>query len=83
MDLIFAAAWFSAFGILVSSLYGRDCGATFSWSGITHASFCSRWTVAEAFSFLSAIFWLVSAIVGICFIAKMRTERDVASENVK
>lgn len=82
MDLILAAAWFAAFALLVDSLHGQDCGRTFNWSGITNSGLCNRWKAAEAFSFLSAIFWLVSAIIGLWAMAKARRERDAATGDV-
>ena len=83
LDLVLSAAWFAAFGLLVDQLSGQNCGRTFNWSGITHAGFCNRWKAAQAFSFLSAIFWLVSAIVGIWFMSKNRRERAAAAQDVK
>jgi len=64
-DIIISLGWFAAFGLLVNWLHRSNCGSAFSWGGITHGSECNKWQAAEAFSFLSAIFWLVSAIVGI------------------
>jgi len=83
LDLVLAAAWFAVFGLLVNSLHGQSCGNALDWGGITHAGFCHRWKAAVAFSFLSAIFWLVSAVVGICFIASIRTDGAVADERAR
>lgn len=70
VDIIISLAWFASFGLLVNSLHDADCGGAFSWSGITlfHNDVCGRWKAAEAFSFLSAIVWLVSGILGIYFV---------------
>lgn len=83
MDLILSAAWFASFGLLVNELQGQNCGQIFNWSDITDAGFCNRWKAAEAFSFLSAIFWLVSAIVGVWFVASTGRAGAVGTENVE
>ncbi|OKL64539.1 hypothetical protein UA08_00662 [Talaromyces atroroseus] len=68
IDIILSLAWFASFGLLVNALGDINCGGAFSWGGITHNDICGRWRAAEAFSFLSAIFWLVSGILGIYFV---------------
>lgn len=69
MDLLLSAAWFAAFGILVERADNLPCdGDTFSWNQISIHGFCGRYRATEAFSFLSAIFWILSAIVGLWFI---------------
>ncbi|WEW55951.1 hypothetical protein PRK78_001386 [Emydomyces testavorans] len=80
IDLLLSFAWFAAFGLLVDSLRGLNCGRVFAWSHLTHHNTCSRWKAAEAFSFLSAIFWLVSALVGIWFTFRVRDTRPVAGD---
>jgi hypothetical protein len=62
-DIIISLGWFAAFGVLVNFLKTSGCGSAFSWGGITHGSECNKWQAAEAFSFLSALFWLASAVV--------------------
>ena len=83
LDLVLSAAWFAAFGLLVDQLSGQNCGRTFNWSGITRGGFCNRWKAAQAFSFLSGIYWLASAILGIWFMSRARRDRAVVTENVK
>ena len=83
LDLILSAAWFAAFGLLVDSLVGQICGGTFNWSGIGREGFCNRWKAAEAFSFLSAIFWLVTGLIGIWFMTRKRRGDTVATDNAQ
>jgi hypothetical protein len=55
-------------------------GNTFDWNQISFHGFCGRYRTAEAFSFLSAIFWLLSAIVGLWFTHReARKRRAVAA----
>ncbi|OCT44659.1 integral membrane protein [Cladophialophora carrionii] len=69
MDILLSFAWFASFGLLVEWLGDSTCnGDTFDWNQISFHGFCGRYRSAEAFSFLSAIFWLLSAIVGLWFI---------------
>ncbi|KAK2786764.1 hypothetical protein FQN53_006240, partial [Emmonsiellopsis sp. PD_33] len=72
IDLLLSFAWFAAFGVLVNALNKMHCGAIFNWGGLTRNTVCSRWKAAEAFSFLSAILWLASTIVGIWFVSRKR-----------
>lgn len=65
-DLLLSFAWFAAFGVLVDVLKKMDCGRPFDWGHITDGGVCSRWKAVEAFSFVSAILWLVSTIV-VCY----------------
>ncbi|GAB1205956.1 hypothetical protein APSETT445_004635 [Aspergillus pseudonomiae] len=63
VDVIISLAWFAAFGILVDAIHKFNCGSIWAWGGIVHNDVCGRWKAAEAFSFISACVWLVSAIV--------------------
>lgn len=62
-------------------VFTRDaCNAgAFDWSGIASGGTCNRWRAVQAFAFLSAVFWLVSALVGIWFTHKEK--RKVAHEH--
>lgn len=62
MDVIISLAWFAAFGLLVNAINQLPCGSIWNW-GFVHDSVCGRWKAAEAFSFLSGIMWLVSALI--------------------
>ena len=57
-------AWFAAFGLLVNTLNQLPCGGVFDWDfWHRRSTMCGRFKAAEAFAFLSAIIWLVSALV--------------------
>lgn len=62
-DLVISILWFVAFGLLVDWL-GDGCGYVFDWSDVSFESGCSLWKADVAFAFLSAVCWLVSAILG-------------------
>ncbi|KAK5049059.1 hypothetical protein LTR84_005481 [Exophiala bonariae] len=53
--------------VFISVAWFAAFGILISFNGT-----CGRWRATEAFSFLSAIFWLVSALVGIWFIRRER-----------
>lgn len=71
LDIIISLAWFAAFGVLVDTIRQLPCGSIWSWR-FGGGNACGRWKTAEAFSFLSAILWLVSGIVGIWFTFRVR-----------
>lgn len=76
-DLVISICWFVAFALLVNWL-GDSCGHTFDWSGIgLRGTNCGSWKADEAFAFLSAICWLVSAALGIWWVRR----RTAASAN--
>jgi len=64
-DLILSLGWFASFAVLLQWLHKSQCGSAFSWGGITHGGVCHQWQAAEAFSFISALLWLASALIGI------------------
>jgi len=70
-DFFISVMWFAVFGLLVSWLDG-GCGNIFNWDGITinDNNTCSQWKANIAFAFLSAILWLVSAILGVYWVRK-------------
>lgn len=72
IDIFLSIAWFAAFGAMVNFTHGACNARAFDWSGITVGGTCNRWRAAQAFAFLSAIFWLVSAAVGIWFTHRER-----------
>ncbi|KAI1823442.1 membrane-associating domain-containing protein [Xylaria intraflava] len=72
-DFVISIAWFVAFGLLVNYLNG-SCGATFNWSNISlRGEQCGKWKAVIAFSFLSAICWLASGILGIIWVRDRET----------
>ncbi|KAL2010302.1 hypothetical protein VTN00DRAFT_6109 [Thermoascus crustaceus] len=72
VDFIISLAWFAAFGALVNMIHRLDCGGIWDWGFVRRSGICARFKAAEAFSFLSAIFWLVSGLVGIWFVSRAR-----------
>jgi len=68
VDLIIFALWMVSFGLLVQFIGPLDCGNIFYWGDITQQGVCQRWKADVAFAFLSAIFWLVSALLGLWYI---------------
>ena len=80
MDILLSAAWFASFGLLVQWMDKSTCkGDTFNWNQISFHGFCGRYRSAEAFSFLSAIFWLLSALIGLWFIHREGRKRTVVA----
>ncbi|KAK4104348.1 hypothetical protein N658DRAFT_420112 [Parathielavia hyrcaniae] len=71
VDFAISVAWFVAFGLLVDWLNG-SCGDVFDWRGIDFdgTASCSQFKATIAFAFLSAICWLVSAILGIYWVRR-------------
>ncbi|ETS81346.1 hypothetical protein PFICI_06348 [Pestalotiopsis fici W106-1] len=69
VDIFISILWFVAFGLIVN-LLGGSCGGAFNWDNIALRGNdqCGKWKAVIAFAFLSAICWLVSAIVGIIWV---------------
>ncbi|KAI9804484.1 MAG: hypothetical protein M1825_001383 [Sarcosagium campestre] len=80
IDFILFVAWIVAFGLLVDFIGPLNCGSVFSWGDNFGAGTCQQWKADVAFAFLSAIFWLVSALVGVWFVHRSR--RAVTKESV-
>ncbi|RYP23201.1 hypothetical protein DL767_008884 [Monosporascus sp. MG133] len=76
VDLFISICWFAAFGVLVNYLDG-SCGRVFSWIDVTLRgdNLCGRFKAVIAFSFLSAICWLVSAIIGFMWVRDHENRR--------
>lgn len=77
-DFVISVMWFVAFGLLVDWLDGA-CGNVFDWDGIdiNDRNSCTELKANIAFAFLSAIVWLVSAILGIYWVRRhTRTYRS-------
>ncbi|KAL3471010.1 marvel domain-containing protein [Aspergillus californicus] len=72
LDLLISMAWFAAFGVQVDANNRLNCGSIWRWGAITDDTYCGRWKAGQAFSFLSAIVWIVSALVGIWFTFRVR-----------
>lgn len=71
VDLVLAACWFAAFGLIVDWL-GGSCGGAFDWAGLglRGGASCATWKADEAFAFLSALCWLVSTLLGVYWLRK-------------
>ncbi|KAH3950198.1 hypothetical protein HBH98_021440 [Parastagonospora nodorum] len=71
-DLLLAAAWFAVFGILQGWFSGwLRCGG--GWADMWRwgpGNKCGMWDAAQAFSFLAAVAWFVSFILGLLVWAK-------------
>ncbi|PHH64138.1 hypothetical protein CDD81_5013 [Ophiocordyceps australis] len=65
VDFFISVLWWAAFGLLVH-LIGSSCGAVFDWQNVSpRGDQCGKFKADIAFAFLSAILWLVSAIIGL------------------
>ncbi|CAJ2502385.1 Uu.00g097790.m01.CDS01 [Anthostomella pinea] len=75
LDLFISLAWFVAFGLLANYLDDGPCGWLFNSSIVSfyRGDQCSKWKAVIAFAFLSAICWLISAIVGIIWVRDHET----------
>ena len=76
VDIIISLAWFAVFGLIVDALNEITCGRVFDWDSwrINFDNFCGHWRAAEAFSFLSAVIWLVSGLL-VCFTLRTHAQR--------
>lgn len=83
IDVILFVLWIVAFGLLVDFIGPLKCGNIFHWGDITQTGICQRWKANVAFSFLSAVFWLISALVGLWFISRhRRSQHAVAGDRI-
>jgi len=78
VDLLLFAAWMVSFGLLINFVDDLDCGSYFYW-GSGHAT-CHKWKADVAFAFLSSIFWLLSALLGLWFLRNHRRNNAVAGD---
>ncbi|KAF9698822.1 hypothetical protein EKO04_003156 [Ascochyta lentis] len=81
-DLLFCAAWFAVFGLLQDYYDDQlQCGSPWAWGNIRLTNnYCGQWNAAQAFSFLAAVFWFASFIVGILSWSK-RDRTPVTTDN--
>ncbi|OAA33553.1 integral membrane protein [Moelleriella libera RCEF 2490] len=78
VDVFMSLLWWAAFGLL-ANLLGSSCGAIFNWDNISpRGDQCGRFKAVLAFSFLSAILWLASALIGLLWVRKH--ERRVVAD---
>ncbi|KAF2703915.1 hypothetical protein K504DRAFT_485401 [Pleomassaria siparia CBS 279.74] len=82
-DLLMSAAWFAAFGVLVDWVHRISCGGIWYWGNISfRGDQCGQWKAAQAFSFMSAIFWFASFILGIIVYHRL-SKRVVATDGTR
>jgi hypothetical protein len=72
-DFLMAVAWFAAFGVLVDWFGDPECDN--SNKG------CKRWKTAEAFSFISAILWLLSMLL-VLYSGGSEMPRKILTDNI-
>ncbi|KAH9228201.1 hypothetical protein K456DRAFT_1847237 [Colletotrichum gloeosporioides 23] len=76
MDIFFSILWFVSFGLLVN-LIGDGCGPVFDWSNVSpRGDDCGRHKANIAFTFLSAIVWLASALIGLFWVRRRTAVAD-------
>lgn len=61
-DIVLFITWIVAFGILGEYIKPMSCGSIWAWSDIIKGGTCAHWKAAVAFSFLSAGFWVITAL---------------------
>ncbi|KAF2826199.1 hypothetical protein CC86DRAFT_382271 [Ophiobolus disseminans] len=66
-DLVFTAGWAAVFGLLVRWFNRAGCGSAWNWSGfsLSRSNSCGQWRAAQAFSFLSLVFWFATFLLGV------------------
>ncbi|KAH6985912.1 membrane-associating domain-containing protein [Ilyonectria robusta] len=70
MDIFMSILWWVSFGLLVD-LIGTGCGGIFDWGNVApRGDQCGKFKADIAFAFLSALLWLVSALVGFFWVHK-------------
>ncbi|KAF8457460.1 integral membrane protein [Terfezia claveryi] len=70
LDFLFFILWIISFGLVVDFIAPMNCEWGWSWYGHYYLSDdpidqCHRWKACLAFIFLSAIFWLMSALLAL------------------
>lgn len=77
-DLFMSVCWFIAFGLIVN-LIGGSCGNVFNWGNIRPmGDSCGKFKADIAFSFLLAICFLASALIGLFWVrSRERKIREV------
>jgi len=81
VDLILFVLWIVAFALLADFNGDNSCGSIWRWGNVTQRNQCGKYKANMAFSFLAAIFFLVSAILGFWVMRKQR--RGTRTEHVK
>ncbi|KAJ6790009.1 hypothetical protein PWT90_03798 [Aphanocladium album] len=71
IDIILSILFWISFGVLVN-LVGSSCGAVFNWNNVhpVHGDQCGKFKATIAFTFLCAILFLASALIGLLWTRK-------------
>lgn len=77
LDILFFILWIVSFGLVVDFIAPMNCEWGWSWDGRYYLSDdpidqCQRWKACLSFIFLSAIFWLMSAILALWVVYRTR-----------
>ena len=78
LDLLISLAWFAVFGVLIDYIKDNCNNPVFDLHDIGDGGFCGRWRTAEAFAFISACLWLLSALAGIWFLRQEKNKSATA-----
>ncbi|KAF2855016.1 hypothetical protein T440DRAFT_464333 [Plenodomus tracheiphilus IPT5] len=72
-DLVFTAGWAAVFGLYVRYFNGVNCGSAWNWSGVSLSrnDYCGQWRAAQAFSFLSLVFWFATFVLGVLTVHRL------------
>ncbi|KAH7411800.1 hypothetical protein DE146DRAFT_627831 [Phaeosphaeria sp. MPI-PUGE-AT-0046c] len=72
-DLVFTGGWAAVFGLLVSWFNDAGCGSAWNWSGfsLSRSNSCGQWKAAQAFSFLSLVFWFTTFLLGLLTVHRL------------
>jgi len=64
-DFLMSLGWWAAFGLIVDWTHRIDCRQFFVFRGFTFRlnAQCSKWRAAEAFACVTAVLWLLSALL--------------------
>ena len=63
LEICLLFAWVATLGLLMDYTGPLNCGSIWDWGQITTGNTCSQWKAAIAFSLLSAVCWLFTAIM--------------------
>ncbi|KAF8429197.1 marvel domain-containing protein [Tirmania nivea] len=75
LDFLFFILWIVSFGLVVDFIAPMNCEWGWSWNGryyLSEVDQCQRWKACLAFIFLSAMFWLMSAILALWVVYRTR-----------
>lgn len=76
-DFFVSVCWFAAFGILVH-LIGDSCGYIFNWGNVSpRGDMCGKFKADIAFSFLLAICFLASGLIGLFWTRKQERKAGI------